>query len=245
MSKAGLQSAVDALKWYHAIDLPYGITTPGLFPINPEFYKLPEDLTGERVLDVGAWDGYWTFEALKRGAKQVIAIDDLSDAIYPGEVRSLEQFKLCRQALGYTVDQADIRTLSLYMMDDEYHGVDFIDEFDVVLFFGALYHCRHPMLALDKLRSVCKPGALLCVESHISDDYSPYRGMGKGYGEDMILEFFPGSQLAGCPTNWFSPTLKCLANMVEAAGFSQVQAWKIADPGEPTYCRGFVQGVAA
>jgi tRNA (mo5U34)-methyltransferase len=34
---------------------------------------------GKRVLDIGAWDGYWTFEALKRGAREVLAIDDFSD----------------------------------------------------------------------------------------------------------------------------------------------------------------------
>ena len=33
-------------------------------------YGIPEDLTGKRVLDVGAWDGYWSFEALRRGNNQ-------------------------------------------------------------------------------------------------------------------------------------------------------------------------------
>jgi tRNA (mo5U34)-methyltransferase len=40
-------------------------------------YQVLPDLTGKRVLDVGAWDGFWTFECLKRGAREVVAIDGL------------------------------------------------------------------------------------------------------------------------------------------------------------------------
>lgn len=244
MTKSELQSAVSALKWYHRIELPHGIVTPGLFPINPEFYKLPEDLTGKRVLDVGAWDGYWTFEALKRGATEVFAIDNFSDSIYQNEKRSWLHFDLCVEAFDYR-DRIERKEMSVYDIEMYAPSEWGVGEFDIILFFGTLYHCRHLLLALDKLRAVCAPGALLCVESHISDDYSPYRGMGKGYGDDMVMEFYPGSQLAGCATNWWGPTLKTLANMVESAGFKDVKAWKIADPGEMTYARGFVHGVAA
>src|SRR6478752_5079558 len=55
--------------WYHRIELPGGVVTPGHNPINAPSYGIPDDLTGKRVLDVGAWDGFWTFEALKRGAR--------------------------------------------------------------------------------------------------------------------------------------------------------------------------------
>jgi tRNA (mo5U34)-methyltransferase len=57
--------------WYHRIELPGGVITPGWAPIDPSKYGVPADLHNKRVLDVGAWDGYWTFEALKRGARQV------------------------------------------------------------------------------------------------------------------------------------------------------------------------------
>ena len=57
---ADLAARVAAIPyWYHKIDLPGGITTPGWAPIDPAAYRVPEDLTGMRVLDVGAWDGYW------------------------------------------------------------------------------------------------------------------------------------------------------------------------------------------
>ncbi len=47
------------------------------------------------------------FEVLKRGAREVVAIDDFSD--YLGRLenkdrRAWENFDLCREALGYSVD---------------------------------------------------------------------------------------------------------------------------------------------
>ena len=89
--------------WYHRIELPGGVTTPGWAPISAEAYRIPDDLSGKRVLDIGAWDGYWSFEAIKRGAAQVIAIDDFSDFV--GQIteedrKAWQTFDLCRDALG-------------------------------------------------------------------------------------------------------------------------------------------------
>src|SRR6185295_4223926 len=90
--------------WYHRVELPGGVTTPGVQPLHAPNYRIPADLTGLRVLDVGAWDGYWTFEALKRGAREAVAIDDFSDYLgkLPPEARhAWATFDLCREALGY------------------------------------------------------------------------------------------------------------------------------------------------
>ena len=65
-----LQQRVAAFPyWYHKIELPGGVVTPGWAPLDAESYRVPADLTGKRVLDVGAWDGYWTFEAMKHAAR--------------------------------------------------------------------------------------------------------------------------------------------------------------------------------
>lgn len=233
MSSTELQAAVNSLVWYHAISLPNGVTTPGWAPQHPEFYKLPSDLAGKRVLDVGTYDGFWCFESLKRGASEVVAIDDFSDTIHAGEQRGWQQFDLCRDALGYTQDQCLRLEMSVY----DVSPID-LGQFDVVLFFGTLYHCKHPLLALEKLAAVTKE--LLCVESAILDDYSPYRA--KGFGSDMVMEFYPDDQYGLNHTNWWVPTLHCLAMMVRSVGFKNILSWKIADPTPPVECRGYVQG---
>ena len=64
MTPAEIQRRVDGFPfWYHRIALPGGVVTPGFSPLNVKAYGVPEDLSGKRVLDVGAWDGYWSFYA--------------------------------------------------------------------------------------------------------------------------------------------------------------------------------------
>lgn len=227
--------------WYHKIELPGGIVTPGWAPINPAAYRIPADLTGKRVLDVGAWDGYWTFEALRRGAKEVVAIDDFSD--YLGQLQESDRkawatFDFCKRQLGYDDQRCKRVDMSIYDLSEKTFG-----HFDVVFFFGTLYHLRHPLLALDKLASVCDQE--IYVETAILDDYSPYRGgLGQGYpGNQMLMEFYPGTEYGSNDSNWWTPTLYCLINMMHAAGFKNCRGWKLMDaPPELSHCRGFASG---
>jgi tRNA (mo5U34)-methyltransferase len=228
--------------WYHKIELPDGIVTPGWAPINSAAYGIPNDLSGKRVLDIGAWDGYWTFEALKRGAKEVIAIDDFSDylgSLNQNDRKAWESFDLCRSALGYSEDICKRIDMSVYDISEANLGI-----FDTVFFFGTVYHLRHPLLALDKISAVCTRD--IYIESAILDDFSPYRGgLGHGYpGQQMIMEFYPGKQYGNNETNWWAPTLFCLMSMTYAAGFANVDGWKLVEkPDHLSLCRGFVKGI--
>src|SRR6478736_10571084 len=113
-----LRSRIAAVPyWYHKIPLPGGIVTPGWAPLNVASYRVPDDLSGKRILDVGAWDGFWTFEALRRGAKQVVAMDDFSDLCgnLPESARSAwHNFDLCRDALGYDEDRCQRINMTVY-----------------------------------------------------------------------------------------------------------------------------------
>src|SRR5450755_1687863 len=65
--------------WYHSFELPDGTRIDGFCQLKwlRERYArfpLPADLTGKRVLDIGAWDGWFSFEAVRHGAA-VTAID--------------------------------------------------------------------------------------------------------------------------------------------------------------------------
>lgn len=225
--------------WYHRIALPNGVVTPGWAPVNAETYGIPESLKGKRVLDVGAWDGYWTFEALRRGAEQVVAIDDFSDflgALDTKDRQAWRNFDTCKEILGFNDQQCQRIDMSVYDLRPEQLGT-----FDVIFFFGTLYHLRHPLLALDRLSAICS--GELYVESAILDDFSPYRGgLGHGYaGNQLVMEFYPGRQYGNNETNWWVPTLTCLGYMVRAAGFRSAQGWKLAEsPDTLAYCRGFV-----
>jgi tRNA (mo5U34)-methyltransferase len=245
---ADISAEVEARRpWYHAIELPGGIVTPGVAPSSPSCYRLAEDLSGLRVLDVGAWDGYWSFEAVRRGAEEVLAIDDHSD---PGDTwepvknplphPGWSHFEWCRELLGIDPKRCRCRTANLYELDPAEVG-----QFDLVLFFGVLYHCRYPLLALERLHGLTRRGGELLLESATLDGYSPYRGgVQRGYpGHQMVMEFYPDAQYSGISTNWWVPTLQCLAYMTSSAGFDVTEVWaRTTEPTELHECRGHLRG---
>jgi tRNA (mo5U34)-methyltransferase len=238
--------------WYHKIALPDGTITPGWAPLDAAKYAIPDDLSGKRVLDVGAWDGYWTWEALKRGAGEVVAIDDFSDqlGLSVDRTHTWDTFDLCRKAFGFTDKRPKSSTFAnskdqlVTRLDRSVYRLSDLGTFDVVFFFGTLYHLKHPMLALEQIAAVCV--GELYVESAICDDYSPYHGgIGHGYaGGQMITEFYPGAQYGDNPSNWWVPTLQSLGAMVESSGFKTVRAWPLVDTvaKDLPHCRGFAYG---
>jgi tRNA (mo5U34)-methyltransferase len=64
--------------WFHTFSLGHGIYTPGL--ARDHVYRLPvldaERFAGRSVLDVGAFDGFYSFLAERRGARRVVAVDN-------------------------------------------------------------------------------------------------------------------------------------------------------------------------
>jgi tRNA (mo5U34)-methyltransferase len=83
-----LRQAVSALTWVHSIDLGNRIITPGIWgKPQPLIMRAFDDIDfrGRKVLDVGCWDGLWSFEAEKRGAAEVWATDDISQRSYSNQ----------------------------------------------------------------------------------------------------------------------------------------------------------------
>ena len=235
--------------WYHKIDLRPGITTPGWAPLDASMYQIPDDLTGKCVLDVGAWDGYWTFEALKRGAAHVTAIDDFSDTC--GKIANADRstawktFDLCAKALGYKTATYDPRLareeLDIQFIDDYRDGEPMLGTFDVVFCFGVLYHLRHPLLALENMRKVCR--GTIHIETAILDNCQSAYNANKGYdGTECVSEFYPNDEYGMNKSNWHVGTLRYWCALVEAAGFKNIEAWRLTDnPTSLAECRGFIR----
>ena len=223
-----LRSRIAAVPyWYHKIPLPDGIVTPGWAPLNVDAYRVPADLTGKRILDVGAWDGFWTFKAFRRGTGRLSPsmTSQTYAATFPNR-RAAPGTTLifAATALGYDDHRCQRINMTVYEVKPEQTGM-----FDIVFFFGTIYHLRHPLLALDQLSAVCTEQ--IFVESAVCDDYSPYRGgFGHGYpGGQIVAEFYPDDEYGGNETNWWVPTVHCLAGMVRAAGFDEVEGWKLTE----------------
>ena len=121
--------------WYHSFELPDGTRIEGFCEIEwlrkrYARFPIPADLTGRRVLDIGAWDGWFSFEAERHGAA-VTAIDCVEVANF------LELQKKLASRVGY-------RILDFYELPEAGLGV-----FDFVFCLGILYHLKHPLLALE------------------------------------------------------------------------------------------------
>jgi tRNA (mo5U34)-methyltransferase len=192
--------------WFHRMELPGGIVTPGWSDPRREklpFFGLPADLTGMRVLDIGHAEGFFSFEAERRGAAEVVGIEN-----YPPMVR---KFNLCRSALG---SRAQSALASVYDLQPRTFGT-----FDLVLFYGVLYHLRHPLLALERILGVCT-GTLLMQTAICSD----------GDDEEPIARFHPFGVTSGPPEKpshdptcfWFPNASGCAA-MLAHVGFHGIE----------------------
>lgn len=154
-----------------------------------------------------------------------MAINDFPDGVGLNVAREdkWKTFDLCRAAFGYNRARCIRQEMSLYDVSPARLGT-----FDVVLFFGTLYHLRHPLLALDQLASV-RTGQII-VESAVIDDFGAYKGgVGYGYGQEVVMEFYPDAQFGSNHSNWWTPITTCMAQMLRAAEFKDVTGWKLPE----------------
>lgn len=203
MSIENLSQRVAAVRWFHTMDLGAGVTTNGIVDTKYHLSRLdlPESLAGLTVLDVGAWDGFYSFECERRGAARVVASDWYSWH-GPGW-GTKEGFELARQALASKVEDVDVDVLDL---DPARIGT-----FDVVLLSGVLYHLRDPLLALEKVASVTKGRLILETVIDLVGLRRP------------AMAFYPGRELNDDPTNWWGPNPAALTGMLNSVGFSSVR----------------------
>ena len=137
---------------------------------------------GKSVLDIGAWDGKYSYKAEAAGAARVVALDHyvwrlngparqayydecaakgllpdpdridrdfLLDGVYPGK----KGFDMAHEYLDSKVETVidDFMTMDL----------DSLGQFDIVFYFGVLYHMIDPIGSLKRVRAVTKERAVI------------------------------------------------------------------------------------
>lgn len=179
--------------WHHRFEIFPGVTTPGRY--DPGFLleklDLAKDLTGQRVLDVGPSDGFFSLSLRRRGA-QVVAVDY--------RPRELHGFGVMERISGLDFDY---RHQNVYDINRGAFGT-----FDIVLFLGVLYHLPDMLRALWILRSVCADR--LFVETQCAVDMSP---------EIPAVRYYRQRTLNDDITNFWSLTPSCLAAMLHDTAF--------------------------
>jgi tRNA (mo5U34)-methyltransferase len=202
-----LRAAVERLNWYHRMELPGGVVTPGVSDTSRGLprLRLPERLDGLSVLDIGAWDGFYSFEAKRRGAARVVATDSYSWS--GGGWGTKDGFMLARAALGVDVEDLDVDVMDLSAAS--------IGRFDVVLLLGVLYHLRDPITALERAAEVTSSQLIVETETSLPWLRSP------------AAVVYPGRELNDDDTNWWALNPAALRGLLLRVGFRRVETvWR-------------------
>jgi tRNA (mo5U34)-methyltransferase len=151
---------------------------------------LPDSLHGQRVLEIGPADGYFTKQLTLRGAR-VTAYDYAAKDFY-----------------GFAVMEALHGAPFDFVHGTIYDIGQFAFEpFDLVLCLGVLYHLPDMVRAMHLLRGVCRNR--LIVETVVAVDL----------GDGPLARYHPGASFNKDYTNFWSPNMACVEAILADVGF--------------------------
>jgi tRNA (mo5U34)-methyltransferase len=168
------------------------------------------------VLDVGCNAGFYSIEMKRRGAARVLGLDAQRDLI--------RQAEFVRDVLGLDIDY---ERKSVYDLDPFAMG-----QFDVTLALGLIYHCKHLVLALEKLflitRRLCILETAIYPPEKAPESFAYEEG-----GERPTLH--PLAYVENRPEakeavyNWFLPSTAALTALLKNVGFDEIEVLPTAN----------------
>jgi 2-polyprenyl-3-methyl-5-hydroxy-6-metoxy-1,4-benzoquinol methylase len=200
----------DKRGWWHSIELPDGTVIQGVCDLQGQKnriaqFPIPQNLRGKRVLDIGAWDGWFSFEMERRGA-EVLAIDNWDNPRF-------------HQAKALLNSRVEYRQMDVYELTPARVG-----HFDIVLFMGVLYHLKHPLLALERVCALTTEMA--AVDSFVlREKHRP----GEKVDRLPVMEFYETNEFGGQTDTWVAPSLTCLQAFCRTAGFARVELQNVLE----------------
>ena len=188
--------------------------------------KLPDDLAGKTVLDIGCNEGYFVREALRRGATRAVGIDMSPDLIAKAKAR---------------VPEGEFHTMSWWDFGTE--------KFDYILFLSAIHYESKQRKLLTKLSYNLNPGGTLVLECGLVPERSEewklvnrhdgvFRFPTYGYLENVLLGSYSTRVIGksvdqpGAPLGRY--VLHC---MVTEPQIQVVYGWSMS--GKSSFCQSF------
>ncbi len=169
MTKQELINFIDSHpKWYQKIELPGNISTPGRDRSKTVNSIFPKDLTGKTVLDVGCAEGFFSIEAKKRNALNVVGIDFDDD--------KLKAAKKFSEIQGLEIE---FRNIGL----DQFTN---LDNFDYVVCLNVLHHVTDPLSIINKLVSITNERLIL----EVANVNTVFSDIGKSKKNKALLGFW-------------------------------------------------------
>jgi tRNA (mo5U34)-methyltransferase len=179
--------------WYHRFEIYPGVMTPGVYDPSALLaaLKLPADLTGSTILELGPADGYFTKQLDMRGA-DVTAMDYCAKELYG--------FGVMERLHG-----KPLRYINANLFDLNLQG---FTPFDYVLCSGVLYHLPDMVRALWAIHAYVK-GELL-LETLVT----------RKHEDGPFAEYLPGTSCNNDSTNFWAPNALCVQEMLRDCGFT-------------------------
>lgn len=212
MESSELKRELNKYQWYHIMKVADGVYTPG---VAGEFRTMWDfnlralenvDFEEKKVLDVGCRDGLFSFEAEQRGAREIVSIDnDLS--------RGAADF-----LIPFLKSKVRMYEMNLLDMTPEKFGT-----FDIILFFGVLYHLRYPVWGLKKLVECLSDRGILLIESGMLID--------RRY-EDVDFIYCPVEESPYEPTSCTFFNRKGLDTTMRSLGCETIDCKTLGDFGQ-------------
>lgn len=207
----------DKITWFHSIELGNGVVTKG-FKSREQLLAeatiiFRHGVEGKTVLDIGAWDGGFSFEAERRGASDVLATDHFCWS-GPGW-GTKAGFNHARRALGSKVRSRDVDVPKLSKKK--------VGAFDVTLLLGVLYHVKDPFTCLERVCELTRE--TLIVETVTLAEDSPL----------ALARYIEGAELNNDATNFWALNVSCMKAMLRDLGFPYVEATRSPNAPEGTH----------
>lgn len=207
MTGVSIMLARQKITFFHSFELP-NETVHGLSPIQSQrryadvIFK--HSVAGKSVVDIGAWDGFYSFEAERRGASRVLATDHFC---WSGRGWGTKDgFDYVHERLNSKVESLDV---DVFDLDPKQIGT-----FDVTMMLGVLYHLPNPFGGLEKAASLTKE--LLIIETHSDMNDRP----------EPLMRYYLSAELNGDSSNYWGPNILCLENMLRELHFTKFETWR-------------------
>ncbi|TPG51628.1 class I SAM-dependent methyltransferase [Sphingomonas glacialis] len=203
------------IQWFHSFELPDGQVFEGIKSLQVQRQEadifFSDELHGKSVLDIGAWDGFFSFEAERRGAARVLATDHFCWS-GPGW-GTRDGFDFVHRTLNSKVESLDVDVLSL--------SPDALGTFDVVLFLGVLYHVKDPYVCLEAAARMASDQLIIETVTALPNETVP------------AMRLYKPGELGNDPTNFWAPNIPAMEVMLGSFGFSKIEV--TASPTSPNH----------
>ena len=229
--------------WYHTVELPGGLITPGLYDIRAALdeFCFPSDMRGMNVLDVGSATGFFAFEFARRGAHVVSVelpslyaldrfpgqsiqqtLDKIGEMIVPRSMSAMRGY-----VRKYTAEE-----LYVHLLEGPFEFCRKLLNAPVERCLSTVYDLSEAKLGAtfdlvfmgDILLHTLNPlAALAAVAPLCSGALVLSQVIPGNAGDEPVIKYVGGDTPGSDEVSWWLPNMACVVQLLKKLGFRSVK----------------------